>query len=84
MFSKDLNNSDLLKYTFHINSITFSNKQFTIHHPIVNSCKTRKGVEQNVQWETFTTYSIENLNSTIISNDVQINLVDDGKKFYEK
>ena len=83
LFSKDLNNSDLLKYISHINSITFSYNQLTIHQSILNRCETKKGVEYNVDWETFTTYSNKNLYNTILSNDVQINLVDDIKNFIE-
>ena len=45
--------------------------------------ETKKGVEYSIEWETFTTYSNKNLSNTIISNDVQINLIDDIKNFIE-
>ena len=83
LFSKELNNNGLLNYISHIQSSTFSNNQLTIHQSILNSYETKKGIEYDVEWETFTTYSNKNLNNTILSDEVQINLVDDVKKFIE-
>ena len=78
---KCLNNSSLLRYISHIRSITFSSNQFAIHQSNLINCETKKGIEHNVEWETFTTYTNKNLNNTILCNDVQINLVDNVETF---
>ena len=83
LISKDLNNSGLLRYISHVQTNTFSSNQLTIHQSSINKCETKNGLESNVEWESFTTYSNKNLNNTILSDCVKINLIDDVKNFIE-
>ena len=81
--SKNLNIEQLKEYVKHLLTLHFGTKIMSVHQPIIEKEESKSGKETrtNVYWKTFQIQTNKTLKNTILSKNVEENLLKDVDEF---